>query len=149
MQQIGAPATYNLWISTGTLRLRHSAGGARKEADVKKLLGLAVALALAAVLISTKPTSREIASAVTGQTNYVVFNKEKAPPGFTEAAVMAVLARSLQEVLSGGASGGPLSAQWRSTDFVFLTYSNLSLAGEGSLKCLWLLRNGFCAYFSG
>ena len=55
-------------------------------ANMKKLLGLAIVLALAIVLILTKPTPQEIASAATGQMNYTVINKEKMPPDFAAAA---------------------------------------------------------------
>ena len=49
-------------------------------ANMKKLLGLAIVLALAIVLILTKSTPQEIASAATGQMNYTVINKEKCRP---------------------------------------------------------------------
>ena len=47
---------------------------------MKKLLGLAIVLALAAVLMLTKPTPREIASAATGQMNYTQFTPKLENP---------------------------------------------------------------------
>ena len=56
--------------------------GSPMGANMKKLFVLAIVLALAIVLILTKPTPQEIASAATGQMNYTVINREKMPPDF-------------------------------------------------------------------
>ncbi len=111
-------------------------------ANMKKLLGLAIVLALAAVLMLTKPTPQEIASAATGQMNYIVINREKMPPDFAAAAVI----QTVEDVFSIGVRGANSGVQWRTTDLVFLMYSDLTVSRVGSLKCLWLLRNGFCSY---
>ena len=113
---------------------------------MKKLLGLAIALALAIVLILTKPTPQEIASAATGQLNYTVINKEKMPPDFAAAAAAAALIQTVEDVFAIGLRGPNPGVQWRTTDLIFLVYSDLTVAHAGSLKCLWLLRNGFCSY---
>ena len=44
---------------------------------MKKLLVLAIVLGLAVVLILTKPTPQEIASAATGQINYISYQQRK------------------------------------------------------------------------
>jgi hypothetical protein len=113
---------------------------------MKKLLGLAVVLGLAIVLILTKPTPREIASAATGQLNYVVINREKMPPDFAAAAAAAALIQTMEDVFAIGGRGASPGVQWRTSDLVFLMYSDLTVARVGALKCVWLLRNGFCSY---
>ncbi len=72
-------------------------------ANMKKLLGLAIVLALGIVLILTKPTPQEIASAATGQMNYTVINKEKMPPDFAAAAAAAALIQSVEDLFAIGA----------------------------------------------
>jgi hypothetical protein len=113
---------------------------------MKKLLGLAIVLALAAVLMLTKPTPSEIASAATGQMNYIVINREKMPPDFAAAAATAALIQTVEQVFSIGVRHPNSGVQWRTTDLVFLIYSDLTVSRVGSLKCVWLLRNGFCFY---
>jgi hypothetical protein len=115
---------------------------------MKKLLGLAIVLALAAVLMLTKPTPREIASAATGQMNYIVINREKVPPDFAAAAAAAALIQTVEDAFSIGVRGANPGVQWRTTDLVFLMYSDLTVSHVGSLKCLWLLHNGFCSYIA-
>ena len=115
-------------------------------ANMKKLLGLSLVLGLAIVLILTKPTPREIASAATGQMNYIVINREKMPPDFAATAAAAVLIQTVEDVFAIGVRGANPGVQWRTTDLVFLMYSDLTVARAGSLKCAWLLRNGFCTY---
>ncbi len=115
---------------------------------MKKLLGLAIVLALAIVLILTKPTPQEIASAATGQLNYVVINREKMPPDFAAAAAAAALIQTVEDVFAVGLRGQNPGVQWRTTDLIFMVYSDLTVARVGSLKCLWLLRSGFCGYIS-
>ena len=113
---------------------------------MKKLLGLAIVLAVAIVLVLTKPTPREIASAAAGRVNYVVVNEDKMPRDFAAAAAAAAIVKSVQEVFSiGGGSPDP-GVNWRTRDLAFLMYSDLTLADTGSLKCIWLLHNGFCYY---
>src|SRR5262249_44101894 len=110
---------------------------------------IAIVLGLAVVLILTKPTPQEIVSAATGQMNYVVINKDKMPREFVAAAGAAAVLQSVQDIFSGGRAPGPNAAvRWQTSDLIFLTSSNLTLANFGSLKCVWLLRNGFCIYFS-
>jgi hypothetical protein len=114
---------------------------------VKVILGLAIGLALAIALILTKPTPQEIASAATGKMNYVVINKDKMPRDFVAAVAAAAVVQSVQDIfLSGGSRNPKAPAMWGTRDLVFLTYSDLSLAELGALKCVWLLRNGFCVY---
>ncbi|MGO9546206.1 MAG: hypothetical protein ACLPPF_15605 [Rhodomicrobium sp.] len=115
---------------------------------MKKLLGVAIILGLAIVLILTKPTPQEIASAATGQMNYVVINKDKMPRDFAAAAAAAAVIQSVGDVLGLGDSHPNLAVKWRTSDLVLLMYSDLTLANAGSLKCVWLLRNGFCTYIS-
>jgi hypothetical protein len=115
---------------------------------MKKLLGLAIVLALSVVLILTKPTPQEIASAATGQINYVIINREKMPPDFAAMAATAAFVKTVEDVFSIGTHGADLGLQWHTTDLVFLMYSDLTVANVGSLKCLWLLRSGFCSYMS-
>ena len=115
-------------------------------ANMKKLLGWGLVLGLAIVLILTKPTPREIASAATGQLNYIVINREKMPPDFAATAAAAVLIQTVEDVFAIGVRGANPGVQWRTTDLVFLMYSDLTVARAGSLKCAWLLRNGFCTY---
>jgi hypothetical protein len=118
-------------------------------ASMKKLLTIAIVLGLAVVLILTKPTPQEIASAATGQMNYVVFNKNKMPREFVAAAGAAAVLQTVQDIFSGGrAPGAEAPVRWQTRDLVFLATSDLTLAHFGSLKCAWLLRNGFCIYFS-
>jgi hypothetical protein len=113
---------------------------------VNKLLGLAIFLAFATVLILTKPTPQDIASAAAGQMNYVVFNRGKMPPDFTAAAAAAVLIQTVEDAFSIDVRGAGM--RWHTSNLVFLMYSDFTVAREGSLKCLWLLHNGFCAYIS-
>ena len=115
---------------------------------MKKLLSLAIVLALAVVLILTKPTPQEIATAATGQMNYTVINREKMPPDFAAAAAAAALIQTVEEAFAIGVRGPNPGVQWHTTDLIFLIYSDLTVARVGSLKCLWLLRNGFCFYVS-
>ena len=117
-------------------------------ANMKKLLGLAIVLALGIVLILTKPTPQEIASAATGQMNYTVINKEKMPPDFAAAAAAAALIQTVEDVFAIGARVPNPGVRWRTADLIFLMYSDLTVVRVGSLKCLWLLRNGFCSYIS-
>jgi hypothetical protein len=114
---------------------------------MKKLLAIAIVLGLAVILILTKPTPQEIVSAATGQMNYVVINKDKMPRDFVVAVAAAAVVQSVQEIFSTGRAPGPDAPfRWRTRDLVFLTSSDLTLANFGSLKCVWLLRNGFCIY---
>jgi hypothetical protein len=116
---------------------------------MKKLLAIAIVLGLAVVLILTKPTPQEIVSAATGQMNYVIINKDKMPREFVAAAGAAAVVKTVQDMFSGSAATSPdLPVRWHTRDLVFLTSSELTLANFGSLKCVWLLRNGFCIYFS-
>jgi len=112
------------------------------------LLAIAIVLGLAVVLILTKPTPQEIASAATGQMNYVIINRGKMPREFVAAAGAAAVLQSVQDIFAGRASGLDAAVRWQTRDLVFLTSSELTLANSGSLKCVWLLRNGFCIYFS-
>jgi len=68
------------------------------------------------------------------------------PPDFAAAAAAAALIQTMEDVFSIGVRGGDPGLQWRTTDLVFLMYSDLTVSRLGSLKCLWLLRNGFCLY---
>jgi hypothetical protein len=114
---------------------------------MRYLLGLAIVLALAIVLVLTKPTPQDIASAATGQMNYVVLNKDQMPRDFVAAAGAAALVQSVQDIFLAGEAGSrnaPL--MWRTSDLIFLLYSDFTLKYFGSLKCAWLLRNGFCIY---
>jgi hypothetical protein len=113
---------------------------------MKKLVGLAIVLALAVVLILTKPTPHDIASAAAGQMNYVVFNKDKMPRDFASAIAAAALIQSVEDIFNVQAPKP--GVKWQTTDLIFLMYSDLTLANTGSLKCLWLLRSGFCSYIS-
>ncbi len=113
---------------------------------MKILLGLAIVLAVAIVLILTKPTPQEIASAAAGQMNYFIINKDKMPRDFVAAVAAAAVIQSVQDVFSIGARNPDPAVNWRNTDLIFLTYSDLSPASIGSLRCVWLLHNGFCAY---
>jgi hypothetical protein len=116
---------------------------------MRNLLAIAIVLGLAVLLILTKPTPQDIASAATGQMNYVVINKDKMPSEFVAAAGAAAVLKTVQDIFSGGRPTGPdLPVRWRTRDLIFLTLSDLTLANFGSLKCVWLLRNGFCIYFS-
>ncbi len=113
---------------------------------MKKLLGLAIVLALAAILMLTKPTPQEIASAAAGRMNYIVINRDRMPRNFAAAAAAAALIQTVEQVFSIGVRSPDSSVKWRTTDLVFLIYSDLTVSRVGSLKCLWLLRNGFCFY---
>jgi hypothetical protein len=116
---------------------------------MKKLLAIAIVLGLAVVLVLTKPTPQEIVLAAAGQTNMVIFNKDKMPREFVTAAGAAAVLKTMQDMFSGSAATGlDLPVRWHTRDLVFLTSSDLKLANFGSLKCVWLLRNGFCIYFS-
>ena len=115
---------------------------------MKKLLGLAIVLGVAIVLILTKPTPQDIASAAAGQMNYTVINKDKMPRHFAAAVAAAAVIQSVQDVFSIGSRSPDAAVKWRIKDLIFLMYSDLTLAGTGSLKCVWLLHNGFCAYIS-
>ena len=113
---------------------------------MKNLIGLAIVLGLAVVLILTKPTPQDIASAAAGSMNYVVINKDKMPRDFAAAAATAAVIQTVEDVFAIGGRNPAL--KWRTTDLIFLMYSDLTLVNIGSLKCAWLLRNGFCAYIS-
>ncbi len=115
---------------------------------MKKLLALAIVLAIAVAMILTKPTPEDIASAPAARLNYIVINKDKMPRDFVAAVAAAALIQGVQQVFSGGNRDLDPAIQWRTDDLIFLTYSNLMLANVGSLKCLWLLRSGFCSYIS-
>jgi len=115
---------------------------------MKNLIGLAMVLGLAIVLILTKPTPQDIASAAAGHMNYIVINKDKMPRDFATAAAAAAVIQTVEDVFATGARNPDPAVKWRTADLVFLMYSDLTLAGIGSLKCVWLLRNGFCAYIS-
>lgn len=115
---------------------------------MKILIGLAIGLGLAVVLILTKPTPQDIASAAAGSMNYVIVNKHKMPPGFAAAAATAAVIQTVEDVFAIGARNPDPALKWRTSDLIFLMYSDLTLAGTGSLRCVWLLRNGFCAYIS-
>jgi hypothetical protein len=116
---------------------------------MKKLLALAIVLGVAIVLILTKPTPQDIASAATGGMNYTVINKDKMPPDFFAAAAAAALLQGLEQAFSlGGGIGKNMPMKWHTSDLIFAMYSDLSVANVGSLKCLWLLRTGFCSYIS-
>jgi hypothetical protein len=119
------------------------------SAPMRNMLAIAIFLALAVVMILTKPTPQEIVSAATGQMNYFVINKDRMPREFVAAAGAAAVLKTVQDIFSGGAATGPdLPVRWHTRDLVFLTSSDLTLPNFGSLKCVWLLRNGFCIYFS-
>ncbi len=113
---------------------------------MKKLIGLAIVLGLAVVLILTKPTPQDIASAAAGSMNYVTINKDKMPRDFAAAAATAAVLQTVEDVFAIGGRDPDPAVKWRTSDLIFLMYSDLTLAGTGSLKCVWLLRNGFCAY---
>ncbi len=115
---------------------------------MKKLLSVAIVLALAIVLILTKPTPHEIATALTGEMNYIVINRDEMPRDFAAAAAAATVLQAVEDVFAIGAHGSNAGVQWRTTDLIVAMYSNLTLTRVGSLKCLWLLRNGFCSYAS-
>jgi hypothetical protein len=112
---------------------------------MKNLIGLAIVLGLAVVLILTKPTPQDIASAAAGRMNYIVINEDKMPRDFSTAAAAAAVSQTVEDVFAAGGNPDP-ALRWRTADLIFLMYSDLTLAHVGSLKCLWLLRNGFCAY---
>jgi hypothetical protein len=116
---------------------------------MKNLLGLAIIVAVAVAMILTKPTPQEIALAAAGRMNYTIVNRDRMPKDFVAAVAAAALLQSVQDIFAAGGdqkTDGPV--RWRTRDLVFLTSSDLTLANTGSLRCLWLLRNGFCAYFS-
>ncbi|MGA7324302.1 MAG: hypothetical protein WBX25_07450 [Rhodomicrobium sp.] len=115
---------------------------------MKKLLALAIVLAIAVAMILTKPTPEDIASAAVGRLNYIVINKDKMPRDFAAAAAAAALIQGVQQAFSGGNRDLDPAIKWRTDDLIVLTYSDLTLANVGSLKCLWLLRSGFCSYIS-
>ena len=77
---------------------------------------------------------------------YIVINREKMPPDFAAAAAAAALIQSVQDVFAIGVRGASPGVQWRTTDLVLLLYSDLTVSHVGALKCVWLLRNGFCFY---
>src|SRR5262249_44805182 len=117
--------------------------------QMRNLLAIAIVLGLAVVLILTKPTPQEIVSAATGEMNFVIINKDRMPREFVAAAGAAAVLKTVQDIFSGTAGTGPdLPVRWQTRDLVFFTSSDLTLANFGSLKCVWLLRNGFCIYFS-
>ncbi|MGC1588100.1 MAG: hypothetical protein WA791_20755, partial [Rhodomicrobium sp.] len=105
-------------------------------------------LGLAVVLILTKPTPQYIVSAAAGSMNYIVINKDKIPRSFETAAATAAVIQTVEDVFAIGGRNPDAAVKWRMSDLIFLMYSDLTLAGTGSLKCVWLLRNGFCSYFS-
>jgi hypothetical protein len=116
---------------------------------MKKLLAIAIVLGLAVVLVLTKPTPQEIVLAAAGQTNMVIVNKDKMPREFVAAAGAAAVLKTVQDIFSGSAATSPdLPVRWHTSDLVFLITSDLTLANFGSLKCVWLLRSGFCRYFA-
>ncbi len=113
---------------------------------MKKLIILAMVLGLATALILTKPTPQEIASAAAGKLNYAVINKNQMPHDFVAAVAAAAVVQTVADVFMGGVRSINAGIEWKTDDFVFFIYSDLTLAGTGSLKCVWLLRNGFCFY---
>ena len=113
---------------------------------MKQLIGFAILLGLAVVLILTKPTPQDIASAAAGHMNYVVINRDKMPRDFATAAAAAVVIQTVEDVFAIGGRNPDPALKWRTSDLIFLMYSDLTLSGIGSLKCIWLLRNGFCSY---
>jgi hypothetical protein len=115
---------------------------------VNRFLGLAIFLAFAAVLILTKPAPQDIASAASGKMNYVIFNRERMPPDFTAAAAAAVLLQTVEDAFSIDVRSAAPGMRWRTANLVFFMYSDFTVVHEGSLKCVWLLRNGFCVYIS-
>ncbi len=132
------------------LRLCYARGvGLEMGHPMKTLLAFAIVLALAIILILTKPTPQDIASAATGQMNYVVLNKDKMPRDFVAAVAAAAVVQSVQDIfLAGEPRSATPPVMWRTRDLVVLMYSDLTLRESGSLKCLWLLRNGFCTYIA-
>lgn len=116
---------------------------------MKKLFAIAIVLSLAIVLILTKPAPEDIASAAAGHMNYIVINKDKMPQDFATAVAAAAVIQTVQNVFAIGGRNPDPALKWRTTDLVFLMYSDLTLSNIGSLKCVWLLRNGFCSYSSG
>jgi hypothetical protein len=117
---------------------------------MRNLIVIAIVLGLAVVLILTKPTPKEMASAATGQMNYVIINKDKMPREFVAVAAAAAVLRTVEDIVPGTpVSGlGYTGISWRTGDFIFLKSSELRLINFGSLKCVWLLRSGLCIYFS-
>ncbi len=115
-------------------------------ASMKSLFAIAIVLGLAVVLVLTKPTPQEIASAAAGQMNYVVVNKDSMPRDFVAAIAAAAVLQGVQNFFSGSGIANAAPVTWRTRDLIFLTSSDLTLVNFGSLKCVWLLRNGFCAY---
>ena len=115
---------------------------------MKKLIVFAIMLGLGVALILTKPTPQEIASAAAGRLNYVVINKDKMPRDFIAAVAAAAVVQSVAQVFTGRDPSLDSGINWRTDDLLFLMYSELTLAGTGSLKCIWLLRNGFCSYIA-
>lgn len=67
------------------------------------------------------------------------------PRDFATASAAAAVVQTIEDVVAMGQSADP-ALKWRTTDLVFLMHSDLMLARAGSIKCLWLLRNGFCTY---
>jgi hypothetical protein len=112
---------------------------------MKNLIAIGIALALAVVLILTKPTPQEIASAAAGQMNYVVLNRDEMPRDFVAAVAAAAVVQSFTDLLSGG-KNRDVPAAWQTRDWIVFTYSELSLSNFGALKCVWLLKTGFCRY---
>lgn len=115
---------------------------------MKKLISVTIVLALAIVLILTKPTPNEIATAFSGQMNYIIINRDQMPHDFAAAAAAATVIRAVEDLFSTGAHGPNRAMQWQTADLLLAMYSELTPARVGSLKCLWLLRNGFCFYSS-
>ena len=115
---------------------------------MRSLLSIGIVLTLAVVLLLTKPTPQEIASAAAGQMNYIVWNRDKMPRDFVAAVAAAAVVQSFTDFLSGGAKNREAPAGWQTRDLIFLTYSELSLTNFGALKCVWLLKTGFCRYVS-
>jgi hypothetical protein len=144
VQQLGwPPQSGGDIVRRGPLARRPGLERIANGANMKKLLGLSLVLGLAIVLILTKPAQRDMAFAANRQMNYIVINREKLPPDFATAAVAA----AAEDLFTIGVRGVDESMQWRTTDLAFLLYSDFAVARVGSLKCVWLLRNGFCAYF--
>ncbi len=113
-----------------------------------KSLIVAVAVLFAAIiLVATKPTPEEIAEAALGKINFVVVNRNSMPKDFLAAVAASAIIEGIGQLLhyqKPPEPAGPL--RWKINDLIFLRYSDLSLANVGSLKCLWLLRSGYCAY---
>jgi hypothetical protein len=106
-----------------------------------------VIVAAAIILIATKPTPEEIVQAATGKINYVVINKDSMPEGFLPTVAATAIIQGIGRLFDQDKSSnlkGPLS--WSIDDLVFIRYTEVTVFNMGSLKCAWLLHNGFCFY---